>query len=68
MAFETREVEVITCDACGQEEYLCGEMPVGWYNGQAIHHHTGGGSGGDWHACKPAHIKAAVLAAVERND
>ena len=68
MAMEKREVTVITCDGCGSEAWLeDDEMPVGWYVGDVLHHHQGGGSGGDWMACSPAHIKKAVLAAVERD-
>jgi hypothetical protein len=67
MAIEKREVDVITCDACGKEGYLDeGEMPVGWYVGDVIFHHEGGGSGGEWSACKSAHIKQAVIEAVNR--
>lgn len=67
---ETREIQVITCDGCGREEWLSyGDMPEGWYTGEVVYHHLASGSlGGDWFACRPAHIKAAVIAAVERGD
>lgn len=69
MAIEKREVEVITCDSCGREEYLLEhEMPVGWYVGDVLYYHGGGGDGGTWTACSAAHIKKAVIAAIERND
>lgn len=68
MAIEKREVEVISCDACGREEYIDRDMPVGWFVGDVLYHHAGGGSGGTWSACKEAHIKKAVIAATERDD
>lgn len=70
MAIEQRNIEVMICDAptCDKEAVLDDEEYLGWFAGSVLYHHEGGGSGGNWHACRAAHIKAAVLAVAEGDE
>ena len=70
---DKRTVEVYTCDApgCRNIEHYSGtpneDLPLG-YHGQVTEIGEWGAKGADWYACKPAHIKAAVLAALGKNE
>lgn len=67
MTRETVELERIGCDGCGKAIHLeaADMMPVGWYVGDVLWHHGGGGDGGDWYACSPKCIRRAVICAAE---
>jgi hypothetical protein len=56
-----------TCNACGNEALsLSGveDPPRGWFSGDVVRD----GIGGEFAACRPACIKAAVLAAIEKEE
>lgn len=69
MAIEERTVDVVVCDSCSNEGFITdGKLPEGWYAGEATVQNGQSTKGGTWHACRPAHIKKAVMTATETTE
>jgi hypothetical protein len=70
MAITNATVEVAKCDACGKTTIVgdAGDYPNGYY-GEVREVADWGGSGQvSWYACRPAHIRTAVLSALTTDD
>lgn len=70
MATEQANVEIYTCDSPKCRTRVIQEagdegLPDG-FHGKVTWIHPGGGTGADWFACRPAHIRDAVEAALAR--
>jgi hypothetical protein len=68
---EERKVAVFTCDAerCDAEVVVSlDEGLADGFHGTVTRIDSAGGRGGDWFACKEAHIRDAVVAVTERRD
>lgn len=65
---KSASIEIIVCDSC-ENRVIIGdagdtsneEVPEGWFHGTV----QGWDGIQEWSACKPAHIKAAVLAVLD---
>lgn len=69
MAIEERTVDVVVCDSCNTEGFLIdNKMPMGWYSGDANLVNGRSTKSGTWHACRPAHIKKAVMLATGTSE
>lgn len=63
MGVRKAQMFVFECDGndCDEAEYSeVDEVPIGWYTGNTIHHHAGGGDGGSWLACSIGCVEDAV--------
>lgn len=67
MAKEEVKAVVYTCDGCGKRTMVEeGDLPFGFHGKAFEIGDWGGGPNALWYACRDAHIKAAVKAALER--
>ena len=67
---EERKVTVYTCDdpKCTSEIICQDDEPADGFYGKVLHVGSFGGNGADWYACSSVHIKAAVIASLEREQ
>jgi hypothetical protein len=70
MAVRNATVEVAKCDACGKTTIVgdAGDYPNGYYGEVREVAESGGSAEVSWYACRPAHIRTAVLSALATDD